>query len=904
MPLTHAEGQKRYQEAHESDPAAKNRLAAQKRVLRVGNKTSDSAAKKEYERGLQKVRSQRARDKKKLAKINGKRRKNGQPPLTRGEFDNLLGRVVSTPTQPPLPPPLPSQKLPTAPLRRSTRGRPSESYNIPDASSDTDTTTELADVRSEGRLIVNMAFHTKAIAKREKRLRRAKRDLHQMQRKVWRLEKVVSKGSSSAADDSSILESDADVPESSTPRPSSSVAQETHTCPNLTPVVPSETSMAQKGADECIMRADGISPCKAPTIKKQLNMGNAVLSEIRNLTPSKKSSVMRSLLRSAKIKGSRSVSRLAKELGVSRYFAEKSSRAKRLWRRENYAALEMKVLRFLKRPDNAACMPGKKDTLTIKKTKHQVYILHDYMHVLHSKFVHENPADNCSYSFFAGVRSKYRYIKLISHSPMNMCLCKTHENMRLLLKATSGLGLNRSPDEFVQQTTVQQASVILQQLPPEVKYWEWRTVPVQYGEVTKNRVKRLQYTATRTEFIAKFVALMVTFSSHASRVMAQYKAVRALKETLPPGHVTVQMDFSENWTVCSSNEIQSAYFAKDQITIHPAVVHYRCNDVLMHKSYILVTDERRHSAPTVFQFMKQLVPKIREDLPMNVTFVHYVTDSPSSQYRNTQVFSVLARHQELLATDASWLYFEAGHGKGPCDGVGGASKRMADDYVRRGNTILTAAEYVSLGNSAGKIKYLEVSRANIEDSRAQIEELKTKATVPGTMKYHAAVCVRPGVLAMRKTSCNNMCCFQNGRYVLGCSEWDKHVLFDDSAEVAEETVDHEVVAPAECVTLQFRVGTYVVADFDGMYFVGEVVRTEKEGSVLVKYLRPVGGQMSRYTWPATEDVFDTPEEDIFLPWIPAPLVTGGRNRTQFLLREGLREEIGVAHHAFLKHTKD
>ena len=768
-------------------------------------------------------------------------------------------------------------------------------------SSDTDTTADLADVGSEGRLIVNMAFHKKVMAKKEKRLRRAKRDLHQMQRKVWRLEKVVTKGNSSAADESSMLESDEDGPESSTPQPSSSGAQERHTSPNLTPVFPSsETNMTEEGAAECIMRADGISPCAAPAIKKRLHMGNAVLSEIRNLTPSKKSSVMRSLLRSTKIKDSRNVSQLAKELGVSRYFGEKSTRAKRLWRRDNYAALEMKVLRFLKRPDNAACMPGKKDTLTIKKTKHQVYILHDYMHVLHLKFVNENPTDNCSYSFFAGVRSKYRYIKLISHSPMNMCLCKTHENMRLLLKATSGLGLNRSPDEFVQQTTPEQARVILQQLPPEVKYWEWRTVPVQYGEVTKKRVKRLQYTATRTEFIAKFVALMVTFSSHSSRVIAQYKAVHTLKETLPTGHVTVQMDFSENWTVCSSNEIQSAYFAKDQITIHPAVVHYRCNDVLMHKSYILVTDERRHSAPTVFQFMKQLVPKIREDLPMNVTFVHYVTDSPSSQYRNTQMFSVLARHQELLATDASWLYFEAGHGKGPCDGVGGASKRMADDYVRRGNTILTAAEYVSLGNSAGKIKYLEVSRTDIEDSRVQMEVLKTKASVPGTMKYHAAVSVRTGVLALRKTSCNSPCCFQNGCYVLGCREWDQHVLFDDSTNVAEEPVDHQSVPPAEYVTTQFRVGAYLVADFDGMYFVGEVVRSEEESSVRVKYMHPVGGQMSRYTWPASEDIFDTPTEDIFLPWIPAPLVTGGRNRTQFLLREGLREEIGVAHHAFLK----
>ena len=33
-----------------------------------------------------------------------------------------------------------------------------------------------------------------------------------------------------------------------------------------------------------------------------------------------------------------------------------------------------------------------------------------------------------------------------------------------------------------------------------------------------------------------------------------------------------------------------------------------------------------------------------------------------------------------------------------------------------------------------------------------------------------------------------------------------------------------------------------MADFDGMYLVGEVVRTEEEGSVLVKYLRQMEGR--------------------------------------------------------------
>ena len=79
---------------------------------------------------------------------------------------------------------------------------------------------------SEGRLIVNLDFHKRAIAKKEKRLLRAKRNLNQMQRKVWRLEKVVSKGNNSTSDDSSMFESDASGPvEFSTPQPSSSRAQ-------------------------------------------------------------------------------------------------------------------------------------------------------------------------------------------------------------------------------------------------------------------------------------------------------------------------------------------------------------------------------------------------------------------------------------------------------------------------------------------------------------------------------------------------------------------------------------------------------------------------------------------------------------------------------------------------------
>ena len=200
-----------------------------------------------------------------------------------------------------------------------------------------------------------------------------------------------------------------------------------------------------------------------------------------------------------------------------------------------------------------------------------MYVLQDYLEVLHRKFLVENPSKRVSMSFFRGVREKNRYIKLVRYNLMNACLCKTHENMRLLIKATTGLSFNASPDEFIEEVGVAAAREKLEKMTGPIRYREWCTVPVTYGNVVKKHVKLTEQTADTTEFTAKFIALMHVFKGHVARVIAEYTALHTLKATLPKGHVTVQMDFAENWSVCTSREIQSAYFAKDQLSIHPVL---------------------------------------------------------------------------------------------------------------------------------------------------------------------------------------------------------------------------------------------------------------------------------------------------------------------------------------------
>ena len=75
-----------------------------------------------------------------------------------------------------------------------------------------------------------------------------------------------------------------------------------------------------------------------------------------------------------------------------------------------------------------------------------------------------------------------------------------------------------------------------------------------------------------------------------------------------------------------------------------------------------------------------MIPQVKSCCP-KLKLLHYWTDSTTTQYRNKTIFTLLSLHQQLFSVKASWNYFEAGHGKGPCDGIGGTPKGMAEDAL-------------------------------------------------------------------------------------------------------------------------------------------------------------------------------------------------------------------------------
>lgn len=149
---------------------------------------------------------------------------------------------------------------------------------------------------------------------------------------------------------------------------------------------------------------------------------------------------------------------------------------------------------------------------------------------------------------------------------------------------------------------------------------------------------------------------------------------------------TVQIDYAENWVCRYQDEITAVYYNTTQVSIHPMVVNQKKDGKLIAKSYVGVTSVTAHSVPTTFAFIKQLMNELKSLMPKLAT-LHFISDSPSSQYRNHTICALVARFPKLFGIHASWTWLEAGHGKGPCDGVGGGIKKKTDNLVLAGSII-------------------------------------------------------------------------------------------------------------------------------------------------------------------------------------------------------------------------
>ena len=658
------------------------------------------------------------------------------------------------------------------------------------------------------------------------------------------------------------------------------------------------------------MQKANLTESQKQNIRKSLLLGNVIVSEIKQTKDKTPKGTIKALHRivSGKItKKYKCIKLLSLKTGLCRHALGKSTsklhQVPRSSRKSTVGKYQEKVVEFMKREDNSKLQPGKKD---VKKSesgdKRQVYILTDYLSNLHKKFLSENPDVEISFTSFS--RCRPNYILTTSFSSRSSCLCTKHQNAALSVKLLRKEGVDVSANPETAIGNFPSEDDLKKSLPESIAWSQWNRIEIEEKGKKKMVTRVTESKLDRDQFLIKLEQQMKEFESHVKRVAKQYEEIKILKQNLPRHEMLIQLDFAENYSCRSMEEVQSAYFNQTSVTLHPVVAYFRGpDDALKHQSIMIVSDEMGHKASTVITFIDELQPILKAIDP-ELTRVHYWSDSPTSQYRNKHIFDLVSNHEQRYGTHARWNYFEAGHGKGPCDGLGGSCKRLADEAMRSGKaTIQDATDFYkwAINSSMKNVQFKFVSSEKCKDTEVRLQSHPVKA-VKGTMKIHAVVGQGDSRIKTRVVSCYCSECLAGG----ACDDWDNEttanhgvpnsktantVCTEEKKTDAEESRgseqasnEHEEIN-TESIEMKYAVDDHVAAVYEDNWFIGKIV-DQDEDEYEVQFMET---KKQFFQWPRNDDIVWRKPGEI-LTKVDEPEATG-KSKRMFKISEIERERI-------------
>lgn len=358
--------------------------------------------------------------------------------------------------------------------------------------------------------------------------------------------------------------------------------------------------------------------------------------------------------------------------------------------------------------------PGKHDWVKVNGKKMQKRICNDYVWNSWERYNAENPFLQCSKATF--YRNRPKHCLTSKYLTKDTTCCQRHQNFQLLCKSLHTIipeeTIPKFADSFSRKySTQEQVHELLHKFDADnydgdVSYEQWgRDTKKSDG---KPKTKVLRHSLPPDQFLQFFMKAYEEFIEHNVRVQKQYGALKNLKLKLPRGHVIMQNDFIQNFACLLADAAQSSFFDQTQVTIHASVLYfYNEKGELEYISFIHVSGVNQHNKSMVQAILDQVWTVDMKHLieELDISHVHYYSDSPTSQYRNRWMFQYIESHKERYGISASWDYFEAGHGKGPCDGLGGTIKRLAEDACKMGALIQDADDFLKWAQNSPSVKF-------------------------------------------------------------------------------------------------------------------------------------------------------------------------------------------------------
>jgi len=407
------------------------------------------------------------------------------------------------------------------------------------------------------------------------------------------------------------------------------------------------------------------------------------------------------------------------------------------------------IKEFFYRPDIVYTAPGMRDEMAVWengiKSKLRKHFLTMFIREAFALFKEFNPDVSVSFSKFCSLRPPN--VLLLKNSPVDQCKCRLHENFRLKMKS---LGVEY--DQSWWQKVLCTSGDLLSQC------WKSECETCKAGKLVKkpdeqSQTKIVTYLEWKKDLNARLtkIAESGSMSSLYQLVMDELptfqehvRIKRIQSESFEHDKMNcrvLQVDFAMAYSCEYQNEIQSALWARDSVTLFTGAVFFEGTC----KTYLICSDTRDKGKSTVYAFMMYLY----QNMPQQTGNIQEVifTDGPSSEFKNRFCMKLLRDISLKLKKDVTWKYFATSHGKGVVDGIGGKAKSLVRQKVMSKNETTIVKDSVSFAKLAAELMpathVVHISQKEIDDVINAGNPWSDVPAMQGIHRVHVAECSYP-----------------------------------------------------------------------------------------------------------------------------------------------------------------
>lgn len=364
---------------------------------------------------------------------------------------------------------------------------------------------------------------------------------------------------------------------------------------------------------------------------------------------------------------------------------------------------KQKVIDFYIRDDISRQAPGKRDYKSIKNptTREREKVQKRHMVITVKEafalFAKENPEINIKRSKFYELRPGN--VLLTSEMPHNVCICKRHANFNFVVEALSktienipltgkellrNLCCDVNNEKCMIGLCTECKTDIFTLLPDDcnvaakISWQQWADV--------NGRPIVVNIDGSVEDAVIDIQNKLSDFKIHCFVKSIQEHQFELKKKILQPAELLIQVDFAENYSCTAQDEIQSAHWSTNQVTIFTCVAWMKHTT----KCYAIISDDLTHDKCCVWVFLKEIITDLKRD--HSIEEVSIFSDGCASQFKNRYTLSNLCHMEEDFGVTGDWCFFATSHGKGAVDGVGGSVKRMVWERVKCRQARVSTAE--------------------------------------------------------------------------------------------------------------------------------------------------------------------------------------------------------------------